>query len=152
MSSEQALGLPVDGRADQYALGVIVYEMLGGRCPFEASTALESVQFHLRASAPPLPSIAPGVPATLVRVVDRMMSKAASDRFPDIREAIDALRAAMPAGWAEAHAVSRIAPAPREPSPPAREPEAPRRVRAAMVGAIAFGVLLALAVVVLLVR
>lgn len=91
MAPEQGMGQPVDASADQYALGVILFEMLAGGRPFSAKTALEMVQKHIREIPPKLAGVAPKTPPHVVAVVERMMAKTPAERFPDVASAAAAL-------------------------------------------------------------
>ncbi len=71
---------PLDGRADLYSAGVLAFELLTGRYPFERPTAGEVLRAHLNDS-PPVPSaIAPAVPPELDRLVRRLLAKEPTDR------------------------------------------------------------------------
>jgi serine/threonine-protein kinase len=99
MPPEQAMGQPVDARADQYAFGVMVFEMLAGHRPFQARTALEMVQLQIRQAPPSLSDVVPGLSPAAAAVVLRMMAKRADDRFPDVLEAAAALASALLPTW-----------------------------------------------------
>jgi Protein kinase domain len=75
MSPEQSLGEPVDGRSDVYALGVVLYEMLTGVRPFPGRNATEVIAQHISAPIPKVSEREPQTPASLVRLVDRMLAK-----------------------------------------------------------------------------
>jgi eukaryotic-like serine/threonine-protein kinase len=94
MPPEQAMGQPVDARADQYAFGVMVFEMIAGTRPFKAKSPLEMLQKHIREAPPKLSGIAPGTPPAIEAAVERMMAKKPDDRFPDMATAAAALAAA----------------------------------------------------------
>jgi len=98
MAPEQAKGTQIDARADIYALGVILYEMLSGEHPFrEATTALEYIVKHATEEIPPLSTdhaelhIAPRVDALL----NRCLAKEADARFQSARELQREIRLAL---------------------------------------------------------
>ncbi|MCB0225209.1 MAG: protein kinase, partial [Anaerolineae bacterium] len=81
MSPEQANGETLDGRSDIYALGIIVFQMLTGRLPFEANTPLGIIMKHITQPIPPILEIRPDLPAGCGMVMDQVLAKAAADRF-----------------------------------------------------------------------
>lgn len=89
LSPEQALARPVDHRSDLYACGVILYEMLSGRLPFEASSASALAILHATELPPPLP--AELVPPPLAQVIARALEKDPDARWPDAQAMRDAL-------------------------------------------------------------
>lgn len=93
MSPEQAQGRPVDGRADQYALGCIIYACITGHPPFRGDTALDTIQMHR--NEPPIPlSIAASecdVPPALDSIVSKLLSKEPSNRFASMEKVMEAL-------------------------------------------------------------
>jgi len=93
MSPEQSLGEQVDGRSDVYALGVVLYEMLTGTCPFPGRNATEVIAKHISAPIPKVSEREPGTPAALVRLVERMLAKDPAGR-PTAAELVKELTAA----------------------------------------------------------
>jgi hypothetical protein len=93
MSPEQSLGEQVDGRSDVYALGIVLYEMLTGTCPFLGRNATEVIAKHISAPIPKLSEVEPETPVALVRLVDRMLAKAPAGR-PTAAELVKELTAA----------------------------------------------------------
>jgi len=84
MSPEQCLGKEVTGASDQYSLGVVAYEMLTGRKPFTANTAMAMMYAHFNEDPKPIRELRPDIPADLEVAVMRMLSKDPDQRFPRI--------------------------------------------------------------------
>jgi serine/threonine-protein kinase len=85
MAPEQALGRLVDQRADLYALGVILFEMLIGRAPFEANDPVAMLKAHAKTPPPPLREASGGAPwctPQLAMLVEIALAKAPDHRFP----------------------------------------------------------------------
>jgi serine/threonine protein kinase len=95
MAPEQALGRTVDGRADLYALGVVLYELTTGRVPFPGDNPLATISQHLH--APPVPPrvLRPHLPRALETVILRLLAKDPAQRYATVAETADALRAAI---------------------------------------------------------
>jgi len=81
MSPEQACGEPVDGRSDLYSLGVVAFFALSGKLPFDAPDVPALLAQHITKPAPPLASLAPGVPKRLARAVDKCLAKDPAQRY-----------------------------------------------------------------------
>jgi Tol biopolymer transport system component len=94
MSPEQAAGeADIDGRSDLYALGCMLYEMLGGQAPFTGPTAESVIHQHLMTEPPPITNIRPAVPAEIAGVLQRAMAKTPADRFSPAAQFAEALAA-----------------------------------------------------------
>ncbi len=91
MAPEQIDGSSADGRADLYALGVIMYEALSGRRPFDDPDPIKLVVKKLSGSAPPLSSVLPEVDPDLESIVMRLLAVSPGDRFPDADSLLSAL-------------------------------------------------------------
>ena len=93
MAPEQALGEPVDGRADLYALGVCLYELLAGRPPFDGRTPLELWQQLLDREPVSLFAINPHVDEDLARLAHKLLRKDPDERYQTAEEVVDLLLA-----------------------------------------------------------
>ncbi|MBL9110034.1 MAG: serine/threonine protein kinase [Myxococcales bacterium] len=111
MSPEQALGQPVDARADLYAFGIILFELLTGKRPFDSETVMGYLAAHLNTPVPRMADVAPSVPVPpeVEAVVARMLAKVPEDRYPSVRDAVVALEQAA-RGATPAPSVAVVAP------------------------------------------
>ncbi|MBL8153871.1 MAG: protein kinase [Anaerolineae bacterium] len=126
MSPEQWRGDTVTPASDQYALGIVVYEMLTGRQPYAAETPWAILHKHLN---DPLPSLGSGISDMLYAVLAKAAAKSPTDRFPTCRAFADALEKAVGESRSESTGFSiggldKPLPAPAAP-PAAVEAEAP---------------------------
>jgi len=91
MAPEQAKGRKVDARADLFAFGVVVFEMLAGVRPFSGMSTFETMVAVERDSPPPLRTLVPDVPPQLESLVRRCLQKRPEDRPADARRVLGAL-------------------------------------------------------------
>jgi hypothetical protein len=94
MSPEQLQGLPLDGRSDLYAMGVLAFTLLSGREPFAGATAAALALQHLQQAPPDLRRVRPDLPAGWPELVARLLAKQPADRFSSaaaVGEALSAL-------------------------------------------------------------
>src|SRR5438105_3452126 len=93
MSPEQARGLQLDARTDIFSLGVLIYEMVAGRLPFEGSNTNEIVASILcDREPPPLARYAGNVPAELERIVSKALRKEREERYQSVKDLLLDLR------------------------------------------------------------
>jgi len=92
MSPEQCVGDTADQRSDQFALGIVLYEMLSGQRPFDGRTPPAVIGAILSEPAIPIRKRRTDVPPDLERVIARCLSKAPEDRFPSTGDVLAALQ------------------------------------------------------------
>lgn len=93
MSPEQAQGDKLDGRSDVYALGVILFEMLTGRQPYESDTPMAVVVKQITEPIPHILDVNPNLPADVEVVIEKAMAKSRDNRFSTAVEFASALAA-----------------------------------------------------------
>jgi tRNA A-37 threonylcarbamoyl transferase component Bud32 len=91
MSPEQARGERTDARTDIYSLGIVLYEVLAGRVPFEADSTMGVLLKHISEPPKPIPGLDPAIQA----VIDRALAKRPEDRFQTPLELARAFEAAL---------------------------------------------------------
>ncbi|HEY3279260.1 MAG TPA: serine/threonine-protein kinase, partial [Gemmatimonadales bacterium] len=106
MSPEQCRGETLTGASDQYSVGVMAYQMLCGRVPFDSRTVVDLLQKHCTEPPPPLKDIQPGLPGHAYDAVERALAKDPGARFPSVNALIRALAGPtqdstvrLPRGW-----------------------------------------------------
>ncbi|MHB1318437.1 MAG: protein kinase domain-containing protein, partial [Anaerolineae bacterium] len=100
MAPEQCEGGDIDGRADIYALGIVLYEMVTGRLPFEVKTLTEAIRAHTKEAPPPPRSVDPSIPSQVEQVILKALAKSPANRYQnagELRAAIDAVRQTLAA-------------------------------------------------------
>ena len=133
LSPEQVLGEPGGPSSDLYALGIVLYELLTGRLPFEGETPLAAASKRVMAEPAPLDHFREDIPAPLAEVVRLALQRDPGERFADANEFAQALRwsrerspampPADPGAWVMTPQ-NRAAPPPAEQAQPAEQPEA----------------------------
>lgn len=98
MAPEAMLARPVDGRADLFSLGVVFYEMLGGKNPFRTDTFIGTSMRVLNETPPPIGELNPAVPAELERVINRLLAKEPAARYATAADLSTELRQLAAAG------------------------------------------------------
>jgi beta-lactam-binding protein with PASTA domain/tRNA A-37 threonylcarbamoyl transferase component Bud32 len=136
VSPEQAQGHELDERSDLYSLGVVLYQMIGGRLPFRGETPVAVALKHVSEPAPPLDRRNGAISPALASIAERLLQKSPADRFASAGDLARALREAreQPAvagaglrsfGDAPTAPIGRVAPQP--PPRPSAAPDQPSR-------------------------
>ncbi len=95
ISPEQASGKEVGAASDLYSVGVVMYEMLTGKVPYDGDTVVAVAMQHLRGAATPIQEISPNVPKGLVYVIKKAMEKDPKKRYQSAFDMASDIRAAM---------------------------------------------------------
>ncbi|HEV8268285.1 MAG TPA: protein kinase [Thermoanaerobaculia bacterium] len=95
MAPEQATGQALDGRADQYALAIIAFELLSGHVPFKADSPLAVLHQHVTTPPAPISSVLPGIPREADAVLSRALAKSPAERYATCTEFVNALASAL---------------------------------------------------------
>jgi TonB family protein len=151
MSPEQIDGAELSGRSDLYSLGMVAYEMLTGRRPWEGESLYGVIFKQKSENLPPLATQRPDVPRYLQHAVERAIAKNPADRWSDVAAFLDQLDQGGAAAVVQTAPALVVAPRsieegePAEPGEPVHAPAAPpgpeRRVPVlALVGGVADGV------------
>jgi tRNA A-37 threonylcarbamoyl transferase component Bud32 len=128
MSPEQALGQPnVDARADVYAMGAVLFQMLTGSPPFEGSTSQEIVSKHLTEPVPVPSSRNVKIPRWMSDIILHCMAKRPAERYQSAAEVLAAMHQGRPAGSDAVTAARVISQLGRDAPTLEMEPPAPRR-------------------------
>lgn len=147
MSPEQCAGRDTGPASDQYSLGVVAFEALTGRVPYDAETPAAVMLAQIQSPLPNARTVNPAVPATVEAALERALSKDPTDRFADCESFVKALESAATDPVLAAPTVTAAAPiavATATATAPAGAPAPGRRVdRRLVIAAAALVVLLA---------
>ena len=145
MAPEQAEGAEVDARADLFSLGVLLYEMLTGRSPFQGATPVATLRNLTGAAPRPLDEARPDLPGELTDLVHSLLEKDPERRPAGAREVVARLRGSTTAGSAAILARSMPLSPPRAEGQETSALSTLRRPRRPLLGAVVALVLLAAA-------
>jgi Tol biopolymer transport system component len=115
MAPEQVRGAAVDARTDLFALGCVLYELLGGARAFHRESAIETLNAILKEEPRPLGELASGMPVSVVRIVERCLAKEPASRFQSARDLAFALESVTAGAAGSGLVAAPWAPAQRRP-------------------------------------
>jgi len=95
MSPEQANGMSIDGRSDIYSLGIVLFELITGREPYQAETPMALLLKHLNEPMPPARDFRDGVPDSVEHVLEKSTDKDPDNRYTSAREMAEAFEHAL---------------------------------------------------------
>lgn len=107
ISPEQARGDTADAQSDIYALGVVLYELLTGKVPFDGGNPVSVALKHIQDRPPAVRALNPGLSRELERIVEKAMAKKKADRYRDAGDLAIDLRMTMPADETTAEETTR---------------------------------------------
>jgi serine/threonine-protein kinase len=93
MSPEQCAGYRANPQSDQYALGVVAFEMLAGAVPFESDTIAGYIHHHLHTPPPNLRAVRDDLPEPLLALVEQLLAKHPEDRYATSQAMLEAIEA-----------------------------------------------------------
>jgi serine/threonine protein kinase len=86
MAPEQFRGAAIDTRTDLYAVGVVLYECLSGKPPYDGNSITALFAEVMKGEATPITQVAPDVPASLGTIIHQLIERKPADRVPSARE------------------------------------------------------------------
>jgi len=95
MSPEQAHGVNIDARSDIYSLGIVLFELITGREPYQAETPMSLLMMQINEPVPPIADFRDGVPPIVQNVIDTATAKNPDERYPSASEMADAFGEAL---------------------------------------------------------
>ena len=92
MSPEQAKGAEIDARTDIFSFGIVLYEMLSGKLPFDGDSAIDTLGAILHKEPPPIRDLLPGLPREVEVILKKSLSKNTAERYQNTRDLLTDLQ------------------------------------------------------------